>query len=61
METPTPGRWEHALQEQGLDSQMYLRERDEDEPLPWDFIDAGTSARRLQAECRRSQEALETA
>ena len=59
-ETPKPGRWESALQEQGLNWQMYLRERGEEEPLPWDFIDSGTSARRLQAECRRSQETLGT-
>ncbi|MFP3896216.1 MAG: radical SAM protein [Anaerolineales bacterium] len=60
METPTPGRWADALREQGLDWQMYLRERGEDEALPWDFIDAGTSPGLLQAEYRKSREMLET-
>ncbi|MEA3406540.1 MAG: radical SAM protein [Chloroflexota bacterium] len=59
METPTPGHWESALQAQGLDWQMYLRERGEDEPLPWDFIDARIPLRLLRVEYRKSQKAME--
>ncbi len=60
METPSPGRWQSALEEQGLNWQTYLRERDEGEALPWDFIDAGTSPERLCAEYHKSQEIMET-
>lgn len=60
MEAPTPRRWAETLQKQGLDWQVYLQERDEDEALPWDFIDAGTSPEHLCAEYRKSQETMET-
>ena len=36
--------WKEAFAETGVDMEFYtLRERDTDEILPWDFIDAGVS------------------
>ena len=33
--------WQKAFTECAIDPNNYLRERQKDEPLPWDFIDAG--------------------
>ncbi|HQP91421.1 MAG TPA: radical SAM protein, partial [Candidatus Omnitrophota bacterium] len=35
------GIWQEAFLECGIDPDSYLRERKEDEVLPWDFIDLG--------------------
>lgn len=34
-------RWQQAFDECGIDPTWYLRQRDLDEPLPWDHLDAG--------------------
>lgn len=43
-------RWMCAFRESGLDPDFYLREREKDEFLPWDFIDAGISKEALLQE-----------
>ena len=30
--------WDHAFQETGIDPEIYLRKREKNETLPWDFI-----------------------
>jgi radical SAM superfamily enzyme YgiQ (UPF0313 family) len=39
--------WQKAFAECGIDPNDYLRERQKDEPLPWDFIDPGVSKETL--------------
>jgi len=40
MPRPTASRWDRALAQAGLTADEYLRERAQDEPLPWDIVDA---------------------
>jgi len=47
-------RWQTAFEQVGLDPEWYLRERDEDEILPWDHIDCGIPKSFFLAERRRS-------
>ncbi len=47
-------RWREAFAEAGLDPEMYLRERDLDEVLPWDIIDIGVTKKYLQLEWKRA-------
>lgn len=51
------GPWLEALAEHGLDPLHFLRERAQDEPLPWDHLSSGVHRRFLAAERRRAQEA----
>ena len=47
--------WKEAFQETGIDPDFYtLRERDTEEILPWDFIDAGVSKEFLVREWNRA-------
>jgi len=55
-ETFDGGVWLRALEESGLDAQDYLRERDPDEALPWDHVDAGPSREFLLEERARALE-----
>jgi len=49
-------RWEAAFEECGLDPGFYsLRERSEDERLPWSLIDSGVSNRHLRSELEASR------
>ncbi|MFH1198614.1 MAG: TIGR03960 family B12-binding radical SAM protein [Candidatus Omnitrophota bacterium] len=43
-------RWQEAFVESGINYEAYLKERPQDEPLPWDFIDTGVSKDYLRAE-----------
>ncbi|MCK9239939.1 TIGR03960 family B12-binding radical SAM protein [Desulfocurvus sp.] len=49
--------WLEALAERGLDPLHYLRERGEDEPLPWDHLTSGVHVRFLRTERRRARQA----
>jgi radical SAM superfamily enzyme YgiQ (UPF0313 family) len=44
-ERVTPAAWREALTEAGLSVQELLGPRDEDEPLPWDFVQSGIRPR----------------
>jgi radical SAM-linked protein len=46
--------WEQALEETGVDPDLYLAERDPDEALPWDTVDAGVDKSFLQRDWRRA-------
>jgi radical SAM family uncharacterized protein/radical SAM-linked protein len=46
--------WQQAFSESGLDPQWYLRERSEDEVLPWSHIDCGFADDFLLTERRRA-------
>ncbi len=49
------GIWQRAFEEQGLDPAFYAhRERDLQETLPWDHIDAGVDRECLQEEYRKA-------
>lgn len=49
--------WMEAFEETGVDIDFYnLRERDLDEILPWDFIDAGVTKEFLKREWKRAME-----
>ncbi len=54
------GIWQRAFTDVGVTMEQYTREREEDEPLPWDFIDAGASKRYLLAERKKSREGVAT-
>jgi radical SAM family uncharacterized protein/radical SAM-linked protein len=49
------GRWQEAFSRCGIDPAWYLRERAEDEILPWDHIDCGLPKEYLLSERRRSR------
>ncbi len=53
--------WEKALAEHGLVAEEYLRQRREEEILPWDHIDMGVRRAYLQAERQRAREGVQTA
>jgi len=52
--------WRQAFQESGVDPDFYLRERDQDEVLPWDHLSCGVSREFLLAERERARLGLET-
>lgn len=52
-------RWQGPFQECGLDPAFYLRERPEDEVLPWSHIDWGFAEGELLAGWRRIRQQLE--
>lgn len=49
-------KWEEAFLEAGIRKEFYLREREEDEIFPWDFIDIGVSRKFLLREWHRAKE-----
>lgn len=52
-----PGSWRTALRDAGLTPDFYiLRQRELDEILPWDFIDAGLSKKSLWDEYLKAKE-----
>ncbi|MCE5263029.1 MAG: TIGR03960 family B12-binding radical SAM protein [Deltaproteobacteria bacterium] len=46
--------WEEALRRTGIDAEASLRERDHDEPLPWERIDCGVRREFLIAEAEKA-------
>ena len=57
-ETFHPEPWHEAFSECGIDPKFYYnRERQYDEILPWDFIDAGVSRDFLIRECEKAKKA----
>ncbi len=52
--------WRQAFQESGVDPDFYLRERDQDELLPWDHLSCGVSREFLLQERERALLGLET-
>lgn len=53
--------WMDSFKEAGIDPDFYvLRDRDLDEKLPWDFIDAGVSKEYLIREYKRAMEGIKT-
>jgi radical SAM superfamily enzyme YgiQ (UPF0313 family) len=55
VERPSPAAWRRALAEAGLSLQALLRQRGDEEPLPWDFIMSGVRPARLLAEARQAK------
>jgi len=49
-----PALWEGAFGENGLCAEGFLKEREDNETLPWDFIDVGVSRSFLLEERRRA-------
>lgn len=50
--------WQKAFEETGIDPLFYTtRQREEDEPLPWDHIDSGVSPGFLKKEYKKAQDA----
>ncbi len=54
------GNWQQAFSACGIREDFYLRERREEELLPWDHIDVGVTKEYLTAERRRAWEAVQT-
>lgn len=54
------GKWEEAFAAAGLAPGEFLRERDEDEALPWETIDVGVSRAYLLEERRRADQGQPT-
>ena len=52
--------WLEAFAETGVDAESYLRERDPDQPLPWEHLASGVSRKFLLAERRRALEGTST-
>ncbi len=52
--------WRQAFKESGVDPDFYLRERDQDEVLPWDHLSCGVSREFLLAERERARLGLES-
>lgn len=54
-------RWQQAFDESGLDPAWYLRERSQDELLPWAHLDSGIAADFLRDEYERAMHEAATA
>ncbi|NEP83388.1 MAG: hypothetical protein F6K39_37775 [Okeania sp. SIO3B3] len=54
MKKVTLKHWHRALAAEGLDQEMYLRERDLDEPLPWESVSTGVSKAFFTWDLRRA-------
>jgi radical SAM superfamily enzyme YgiQ (UPF0313 family) len=50
VERPSPAAWRRALAEADLSLQDLLRQRGDDEPLPWDFVMSGVRPAHLGQE-----------
>jgi hypothetical protein len=48
--------WLEAFAETGIDAESYLRERDPEQPLPWEHLASGVTRKFLLAERRRALE-----
>ncbi len=55
MESATPAAWQRALKRAGLTEEEYLREREQDEPFPWEVVDAGVRREVLWREWERAR------
>jgi radical SAM superfamily enzyme YgiQ (UPF0313 family) len=53
----TPAAWRQALAGAGLSSREYLRQRRDDESLPWDFVRSGVRSAHLDQERLRADSA----
>ncbi|MBI5605643.1 MAG: TIGR03960 family B12-binding radical SAM protein [Deltaproteobacteria bacterium] len=53
--------WRQAFEEEGIDPQTYLKSRDQQETLPWDFIHTGVDKAYLWNEYQRGLSGLATA
>lgn len=51
---PDEQKWQNAFISAQIDPRIYLRERKEDEILPWDFIDCGVDKKFLIAERKKA-------
>ena len=49
--------WKKAIEELGIEENEYLRERNLDEILPWDFVDVGVDKEFLKKELDKAQKA----
>ena len=47
-------KWKKAFQNAGLEMSEYLRKRELDEPLPWDFVNVGVSKPFLKLEYKKA-------
>ncbi len=52
-------RWQRAFENCGLTMEEYCREREQDEPLPWDHVDKGVTKDWLWRENQRAHEVEE--
>ena len=52
--------WKKAFEESGISPDEYIRERDENEILPWDFIDIGVTKEFLLSERRKAYAGIVT-
>ncbi|MFN3568089.1 MAG: TIGR03936 family radical SAM-associated protein [Caldimicrobium sp.] len=52
--------WEESAKEKGISFEYYLRERDVEEPLPWDHFNVGVKKEFLIAERKRAYQGLYT-
>ncbi|MCG8685587.1 MAG: TIGR03960 family B12-binding radical SAM protein, partial [Desulfobacterales bacterium] len=53
--------WEQAFEATGIKPEFYTsRERDPDEPLPWDHIDSGISSKFLKKEFKKARDVAQT-
>jgi radical SAM family uncharacterized protein/radical SAM-linked protein len=52
--------WIEAFAETGVDAEGYLRERDPEQPLPWDHLASGVSRKFLLTERRRALDGAST-
>ncbi|RJP29829.1 MAG: TIGR03960 family B12-binding radical SAM protein [Candidatus Omnitrophota bacterium] len=51
--------WMRAFAESNIDPQIYVRQRDVDEILPWDFLDIGAGKESLKAELTKCLETVQ--
>jgi radical SAM family uncharacterized protein len=47
-------KWQEAFQECGIEPQMYLRARGQEDKLPWDFLDVGVNKEELREEFKKA-------
>ncbi len=52
--------WRQAFREAGVDPEAYLRQRDQEEVLPWDHLDSGVNRGFLAEERQRAYQARQT-
>jgi radical SAM-linked protein len=50
-----PDAWKRAFEEEEVDPLEYLRERDPQDPLPWEFVDAGIDREFLLSEREKAR------
>ncbi|MGC8873855.1 MAG: radical SAM protein [Chloroflexia bacterium] len=55
MEAPTRASWQRALRATGSTEEEYLRERERDEPFPWEIVDPGVRREILWREWERAK------